>query len=108
MSRRGRAAPARRPTVAQLHAEIRQTRADLAGTLQVLAARADLRARARGEAIRLGERVAAAAVRTQAGGLAAVARRVGAGREAYLPVGVLLGIGAVVIAGVLVRHGRRG
>jgi hypothetical protein len=151
MSRRGGVVPARRPSVEELEAEIRQTRAELAETVQALAAKVDLRARARGEVVRLGERVAeaagrvrgegiglrvaeaagrvqgeglgariaAAAGRASAGGIgvrvaAAAGRAEGRGgggaarRMPYVPVGVVLGVGAVVVFGALVRHGRRG
>jgi uncharacterized protein DUF3618 len=56
--------PQPKPTVAELRAEIKQTRADLGETVQALAAKADVKARAKDQVELTKERVRAAAVRS--------------------------------------------
>jgi DNA-binding XRE family transcriptional regulator len=82
-------APAPKPTIEELRAEIKQTRAELGETVQALAAKADVKARAR-EQVEVARERAVETVRTNQVPIAAVA------------------VGAMAVVGIiLVLRGRR-
>ena len=81
--------PAPKPTVEELRAEIKQTRADLGETVQALAAKADVKARAR-EQVEVARERAAETVRAN-----------------QVPIAIVA-VGALAVVGViLVLRGRR-
>ena len=125
MSEKNGAAP--KPDLDALRAEIKQTRADLGETVQALAAKADVKARAKqqvehtrqrvlAQATEVGSRVREAA--QQAGNRARAVRETGSGDVAYdagarvrrnaLPISLVFA-GAVALVGVIliVRGSRR-
>ena len=123
-----------KPDVAALRAEIRQTRADLGETVQALAARADVKARAReqveltkervrAQAVEAGDRVRAVAAQATASVRGTAAQASGKVRETdprelahdagervrRNPVPVALALAGLAVVGIiLIVRGRRG
>ena len=97
MSEKTGEAAARKPTPDQLRAEIKQTRAELGETVQALAAKADVKARALDQVEHARQRVLGAAGQAQ--------QRV---RTSPVPVALMLaGVAAVVGVILIVRGSRR-
>jgi len=111
MSEKNGAAPDK-PDVEALRAEIKQTRADLGETVQALAAKADVKARAKEQVEHAKQRVRAQAAEAT-GRVREVALQAGGGTEVpvagrRVPVALLVA-GAAAIVGVifLIRGSRR-
>jgi CHASE3 domain sensor protein len=106
MSEKNGRAPEKKPDVAALRAEIKQTRADLGETVQALAAKADVKARAKEQVEHAKDRVRAQAA--EATGRVRDVALQAAGTERRVPVALLVA-GAAAIVGVifLIRGSRR-
>lgn len=85
-----------KPTIEELRAEIKQTRADLGETVQALAAKADVKARAREQVEQARQRVLDAAGQAQ--------ERV---RSNGIPIALVLAGVAAAVGVILVVRGRR-
>ncbi len=85
-----------KPTIEELRAEIKQTRADLGETVQALAAKADVKARAREQVEQARQRVLDAAGRAQ--------ERV---RSNGIPIALVLAGVAAAVGAILIVRGRR-
>ncbi|WP_051808952.1 DUF3618 domain-containing protein [Actinoplanes subtropicus] len=83
------ATPAPKPTIEELRAEIKQTRADLGETVQALAAKADVKARAR-EQVEVARERALETVRTN-----------------QVPIAMVVAAAVAVAGIILVLRGRR-
>lgn len=97
-----------KPDVDALRAEIRQTRAELGATVQALAAKADVKARARESVQQTTQRVRAQAVQateTARERSAPVVARLR--RDPVAPVAVFVGVTALVVVLLIVRGRRR-
>ena len=81
--------PAPKPTVEELRAEIRQTRAELGETVQALAAKADVKARAK-EQVEIARGRAIETVRTN-----------------QVPIAIVVAGAMAVVGIILVLRGRR-
>jgi hypothetical protein len=83
------ATPAPKPTIEELRAEIKQTRADLGETVQALAAKADVKARAK-EQVEVARERALVTVRTN-----------------QVPIAIVVAGAMAVVGIILVLRGRR-
>jgi hypothetical protein len=83
------ATPAPKPTIEELRAEIKQTRADLGETVQALAAKADVKARAK-EQVEVARERALETVRTN-----------------QVPIAIVVAGAMAVVGIILVLRGRR-
>jgi len=84
-----KATPAPKPSVEELRAEIKQTRADLGETVQALAAKADVKARAK-EQVEVARERALETVRTN-----------------QVPIAIVVAGAMAVVGIILVLRGRR-
>ena len=84
-----KATPAPKPSVEELRAEIKQTRAELGETVQALAAKADVKARAR-EQVEVARQRALETVRTN-----------------QVPIAIVVAGAMAVVGIILVLRGRR-
>ena len=84
-----KATPAPKPTIEELRAEIKQTRADLGETVQALAAKADVKARAK-EQVEVARERALETVRTN-----------------QVPIAIVVAGAMAVVGIILVLRGRR-
>jgi hypothetical protein len=83
------ATPAPKPTIEELRAEIKRTRADLGETVQALAAKADVKARAK-EQVEVARERAVETVRTN-----------------QVPIAIVVAGAMAVVGIILVLRGRR-